>query len=558
MQKIIELDPLLISKIAAGEVVQGVYSVIKELVENSLDAGSERIEVSLTGGGLDSIIVSDNGYGIPQNELSIALNRFTTSKIKTLQSLEKIRTYGFRGEALYSIAAVSKFEIISKVKSKDAYCLKRFGEKTEDISICAGTDGTIVIVEDLFYNMPARRKFIKSPLSEKLKAKKTFFSLTLTKLNAEFIWNESEKDSIVFLKDQTLLERVNKIIKTEVSDYLIPFDRTVGGIRYHGVLGDVAIASKRPFNQILVNNRLVNDRALTAAIKQGYGTLLEGKYPVFVLYIDIDPELTDVNIHPSKDEIKISSISYIFSNIKKITNDILKGGYSNFFDFTPSKRIDYRKSEILDVKTNNKILTLFDNIEPFENSKGEEINIDTNYIQIHNTYIISETKDGILIIDQHASAERVLYEEILKNKDMSIQKLLFPIVVQLTEDQWNKVETTKGERFFKLGFHIKIFSESVIVEGVPTGIEYLSNEEIETLVRDIIVCEEDEKTLNKTAAMVACKTSIKAGNELSKEEIKKLIGRLLLCDKPFICPHGRPTMFRLKLSEIEKRIGRKG
>jgi len=561
MKRIKPFSQNLISKIAAGEVVQGVNSIVKELLENSLDAGSQDISVFLTGGGIDTLVVKDNGSGIIPDDLELSLCRYASSKINSVQSLDKISTYGFRGEALASIAAVSRLEITSRAKGYQAIKLISEGGKILEISPAARSTGTTISVRDIFYNFPARRKFLKTPFAEKMKAKKIFFYLSLSSLNTRFEWVDTEKKPLVLSKNQSLLQRVDKILGNEKSGNMIPFDEYIGDIRIHGLVGEASIASRRPFNLILVNGRPVSDRSITAAVRKGYGNLLVNKYPVFILFLDVSPDKIDVNVHPSKEEIKFLMQTSIFTMVKKVIENTLRTSpFSIKYEITDSEVRKEKEDILQDVQ---KPLWVKEKINSNEVNKVSSKDTgkipdfeSSDFRQIHNSYIICETKGGFLLIDQHAAAERILFERVIYNIKQETQRLLFPVIITLSEEEWNELNKTKGDKLFKVGFQIKIFSNSVIVEGVPAGLEYLSKEEIQTLVRDILMTEEGDSFYREAAATIACKASIKAGDRLKSQEMEKLVGGLFLCRQPHICPHGRPTMIRFTLKEIEKRLGR--
>ncbi|KQC15196.1 MAG: hypothetical protein APR63_12505 [Desulfuromonas sp. SDB] len=566
MNRISVLDSLLISKIAAGEVVQGVYSVVKELVENSLDSGADQISVLLVGGGLQSIVVKDNGSGIYPPDLSLAVERFASSKVQNLDSLLHLQTYGFRGEALSSIAAVSRFKIVSNCQQPSADYLIVEGGKIIENGQTARVQGTTVEVHDLFYNVPARRKFLKTPFGEKLRAKKVFDNLALINLSVGFRWEEPHKVILSLDKNQTLNKRVSRILGAKTAEKLINFDVQHPHLRLWGVLGSPEIASRRPFNLITVNQRPVQDKAVTTAVRKGFGKLLQDRYPVFILNIELPPEQVDVNVHPSKQEIKFSAPSHIFSSIVKTVDSTLKQQVSEVIRLPPQfiSKSSYAESKSHLLSDQKKWR---DNEFDFKiQSSPKSSSISTHELsipeagslwQVHHSYIVSETKDGILIIDQHAAAERILYENILYNVEHVSQALLFPVAVTLSEEEWEIVNQTKADKLYKLGFRVKIFSKSIMVEAVPMGLENTSSDEIEVLIKDLLKTDDDQNFYIRSVSMMACKGSVKAGEKLTLSEMEKLLGSLFLCRQPHICPHGRPTLITITLDEIARRIGRK-
>ena len=548
--------------------MQGVYSVVKELMENSLDSGADQISVLLVGGGLESIVVKDNGSGIYPPDLPMAVERFASSKVQNLDSLLHLQTYGFRGEALSSIAAVSRFKIVSNCSQPSADYLIVEGGNIIEKGQTARVQGTTVEVHDLFYNVPARRKFLKTPFGEKLRAKKIFDNLALINLSVGFNWEEPDKRILSLVKDQTLNNRVSKILGAKTAEKLINFDVQHPDLRLWGGLGSPEIASRRPFNLITVNQRPVQDKAVTTAVRKGFGKLLQDRYPVFILNIELPPEQVDINVHPSKQEIKFSAPSHIFSSIVKTVDSTLKQQVTEVIRIPPQliAKNSYDKSKSKSQYLSDQQNWLDNEIDVKVRSPSKSSSISFSELsipeagslwQVHHSYIVSETKDGILIIDQHAAAERILYENILYNLEHVSQALLFPVAVTLGEEEWEIVNQTKADKLYKLGFRVKIFSKSIIVEAVPLGLENTSSDEIEVLVKDLLKTDDDQNFYIRSVSMMACKGSVKAGEKLTLSEMEKLLGSLFLCRQPHICPHGRPTLITITLDEIARRIGRK-
>ncbi|MBN1620721.1 DNA mismatch repair endonuclease MutL [candidate division WOR-3 bacterium] len=555
-----KLDGFLVSKIAAGEVLQGVYSVVKELVENSIDAGSSFIEAAIDNGGLEKISIRDDGNGILPEDLELAVTRYATSKIEDLDSLFNIETYGFRGEALASVLSVSRFEIKSSVDGKPGYSLSAEGGKNIEIGHVQCPKGTYVTVRDIFFNVPARRKFLKTPSGEALKAKRAFACLCLSNPGIGFSWRQNENKPILAGKEDDLIERYCVFFQEQLRDHMMPFEQRISGMRVYGILGEPEVASKKPFSPVFVNKRCVSDKSIAAAVRAGYGPLVFDRLPVYAVFVEIDPSLVDVNVHPSKENVKFSDASFIFREVKRAVSNVFTRQKSVFFISGGNVVRESEKQE-----EPEEIHTVFEtrNIVDFVKT-ASEISVSekisslpwVSFFQIHNSYILVETKGGFLLIDQHAAAERILYEEVLYKDDPAVQILMFPVVLNLDENLWDKFIKTKGDMLYRAGFRLKMLSRAVSVDGVPSGIENASPQEIGALVKDILSQNGKNDSREKTAAMIACKASVKAGDKLQHAEIENLVGRLFLCRQPHVCPHGRPTIVRITLRELEKRFGR--
>ncbi|MBN2363256.1 DNA mismatch repair endonuclease MutL [candidate division WOR-3 bacterium] len=562
MGNIKKLDGYLVSKIAAGEVLGGVHSVVKELVENSIDSGALKIEVFLENGGLGKILVKDDGDGILPEDMELAVTRYATSKIDSFDCLFELESYGFRGEALASICSVSRFELTSSVQGLSGFTLTAEGGKITETFPSVFRKGTSVKVQDIFFNVPARRKFLKTASGEALRAKKAFACLCLSNPGVSFLWNDEGKKPLSVSPEDDIIERYCAFFSGDLRDHFVPFEHALPDLRVHGILGEPSIASKKPFSPLFVNKRAVTDKSLSAAVRIGYGPLVFDRLPLFAVFVEIDPSLVDVNVHPSKENVKFSDPGFVFREIKRAVSNAIspariykssKTAFNDSYDSPASEKtqetaiINTGESEIFEILKEPE--TVFYNPEKIAISGAA-------FFQIHDTYIIAETKGGIMLIDQHAAAERILYEEILFNKDLTVQNLLFPVIVNLNDELWDKFEKTKGDMLYSAGFRVKLLSHAVSVEGVPSGIENNSPREISSLVKDILSQNGKNDTAEKTARAIACKASIRAGDRLQPSEIESLIGKLFLCRCPHVCPHGRPTIVRITTRELEKRFGR--
>ncbi len=617
MQKIKILPENLANKIAAGEVVQRPASVVKELVENSIDSGADEIIIYIKNGGKDLIQIVDNGEGMSEDDLLLAFEPHATSKIFELSDLEKIQTLGFRGEALPSIASVAMVEARSCQEGlQEGRQLIVKGGVMNSIEPIPMRNGTSIFVRKLFFNTPARRKFLKSANTEFRYIVEIIrkFALGYPEVKIQFYSNESE---IFNLDKGNLKDRIGELFTKNYSDKLIQIENSQDGISLNGFVGNLDLVRKKSAEQYLfVNNRLVVDRMMNSAVYSAYSSLIErGEFPFFVLKLDLNPEEIDVNVHPSKTEIKFQNEWNIYQFIKnsvssklgKITqmipqmskynpNDFQSAKYSpsggqlnnsfnnnsNFQRNKPLSEKELNSQLSLQMKPNKQIVE----DESFENkSSNEEFSFDdrvnrfissldgmkdaqentpySNIWQIHNKYIMAQISSGLIIIDQHVAHERILFEQALKsfnNKlNRSGQQLLFPISLELKPDDFSMLLDILPS-LQKLGFSMREFGKNtIILEAVPSNIQKLRERNI------ILEILDDYKKNNKVnnpitykiAASYSCKAAIKAGEKLEIDEMQRLIDELFQTGNPYFCPHGRPIIVNLSLDELDKRFERK-
>ena len=574
-----KLSSKLINQIAAGEVVDNPSSVIKELIENSIDAESSIIKIYLEKGGIEKITIEDDGIGIEKKQLNKAFERHATSKISKIEDLSNINTLGFRGEALPSIASVSRIKIQSKSKNNNkGYELKVNSGKYSKIIPSNIEYGTIIEVKDLFFNVPARKKFLKSESAEYRKILKIFKNIALSNYNISFeLFNNSK--SVYKFKKESLLDRINSIFGSVYSENCIKVEYRKDKYKISGYIGSLSIIKSRPGNQYLfINNRPVKNQLINLSVYNAYRSLINrNEYPSFYLFLDVPAESLDVNVHPKKNEVKFDNelqIQYIF---KKSVSDALKNISKVIPDF--SKNEDFEKIEegILEFSNTSNlksdIISINSNDQSEFNVKRAELRINNfpssnkvdieskNIWQIHNKYIITEIKSGLIIIDQHVAHERVLYETALKaleGDNLPSQAILFPKTIEFEPEEY----TYAIELFYylkKIGFKYRSFGEnSIIIEGVPSDLEFGREADV---IKDIL--EKYMKTkkasssfIDYIAATYACKAAVKAGDKLSEIECKELIDQLFATDHPYYCPHGRPIIVNLGIDDIDKRFER--
>ncbi len=553
------------NRIAAGEVVENYASVLKELLENAIDAGASNIIVSING--LD-IRVDDDGMGISKEDLPLSVMRFATSKIKSDKDLSRIKTLGFRGEALPSIGAVSKMTIISKVKdSKFAYKININGGNVSDIEKTSYTNGTSILVSDLFFNTPARLKFLKSDQSEIKNMYDIFEKEALSYNNIHFkLFKDSKCIYDLLLKSQK--ERFLDIIPVKDISLLTDFEYSEDGLRFFGYLGDVSITrSSRDSQFVYVNGRFIQNSVLYKALSDLFVPFItKGRYPIFCLFLEIDQNDIDVNVHPRKLEVKFKDTSKIFSLIKSNTLKTVsfsKFSYDNYSvysgEYKPSiKTLEYPQKDnhitnSSSVKNNNlwtgniSIPSVTDNIKVY---------------QLFDKFLVTENKDKIQIIDQHAASEKILYERLYKQfSDGTIEKqsFLIPYSIDLAKKDFVKIEENI-DILEKIGIDISILSDNSI--GINT-IPFLGGENVNVseIIEDIISdsLESKNEYLEKvrlTIASVACHSAVRFGDPLNSLEMEQIILDLQKCKDPLSCPHGRPTSFEIPLSDLNKKFKR--
>lgn len=581
------MDVNLSNKIAAGEVVERLMNIVKELVENSIDAKSSEIKIELIESGLKEIKVTDNGCGMDKNDAKTCLLRHATSKIYDDDDLFNINTLGFRGEALPSIASVSKM-VIKTSNGIDGTELIVNGGIIESIKNSDLRQGTSISVSDIFYNTPARLKYLKSLYSELSNIIDYVNKMALSYPNIKFIL---ENDSKVLLNTDgsgNLLKVINNIYGINVAKKMAKVEGNNNDYEVSGYISYPEInRSSRNSITILVNNRCIKNYDVNKCIIESYHTYLpKDRYPIVVLNINCDPFLIDVNVHPTKMDIKFSKKEELMNLITKIVSSCLE----KLLLIPEVKYEDKPISNINEVTTINSKIDFVDKEKYGIKPKFEEMNFDFednfNYIKedeekynieeehsekfkiiepkclIHGTYIVGENEDGLYIMDQHAVNERINYEYYLKKlgEDSNLTTdLLVPIKLEFPSNEYVILK----EHFNILDrLHIsyeEFGTNTIIIRSHPTWIKKGYEEETLYKIMEVIIGEEDfsiEKFNEKIAITLACKMSIKANEYVSLEELRVLIERLRETSNPFTCPHGRPTIISYSKYELEKMFKR--
>lgn len=583
MSKIRVMSENLANKIAAGEVVEKCASVLKELVENSIDAGSTNIKVILKNGGLNEITVIDNGIGMDPDDAKLAFYRHATSKIYKDDDLYFIETLGFRGEALASIASVS--EVV--LNTCDGFVGTKVhikGGELLSVSDAPLRTGTEIHITNLFYNTPARLKYLKSEVTELNNCIQFIEKLALSK--PEIAFNLSNNDRLVVKTSgsNNLLKTIHEIYGLNVSSNMLELKCSSDDFLVTGYISKPSILKKnRNHFNTFVNGRIIKNVEINRAINDAYNTYKhEGFYPIVVINIFTDPTLVDVNIHPTKQDIKMSKMEVLTDLIYKEIKKVL---YNNML--IPDAVIDEVKKNVKDDdsfislnevnSTNNDIENngIVVNEEIIQTSmdfgKKEDIIVNEEFKslnlypvgQVHGTYIIAENEDGMFILDQHAAHERVNYEMItkmFKEENVSIIDMLVPMKFELSTSDYIAFMDKKSV-LEELGFKIEEFGiNTVIIKSHPTWLK--SNYEGDNLKYIVDLVIDSSKNFNKDrfldslAKMVSCKMSVKANEHLSKMEMEKLLKDLVKCDNPYNCCHGRPSIMKFSNYELEKMFRR--
>ncbi|MCS7258580.1 MAG: DNA mismatch repair endonuclease MutL [candidate division WOR-3 bacterium] len=531
MSKIKILQDEVVRKIAAGEVIIRPVSVVKELIENSLDAQAQKILIELKGGGKDLIKVIDDGEGMSREDVRLAIARHATSKITSVDDLLKIRTYGFRGEALASIAAVSRLKIESNNDERFAgtYIFVEGGE-IKEIKEISRARGTTVTVETLFFNLPVRRAFLKSDSYElKLIVELiTIFAIAYPQLHFTLI--SEGKELFTLPKTQSYKDRLKLFLEKSTFNGLLEFAYSNPMFSFWGVISRPEVAKNHfEIQQIYFNLRPVKNRVVTKAIYDGYAGRLMGRNPTFVVFFETNPENLDVNIHPTKTEVRFIDEKFLFDFVSEAIKKTL--GITNYREIPES--------------------VFYQNLINFEENRQ------LGFWQLHGTYIFAQIPSGYCIIDQHAASERIIYEEILKKDEpVRTQGLLFPVILELSPDEFVVYEEIK-DILKNLGIESKAFGNfSIVIETIPVN-SNLSKQDLKELFRELT--QSDYKTLTykeELARRIACKGAIKANQVLTQQEIESLINKLFACNDPYFCPHGRPTIIKISREELERKFGR--
>lgn len=595
-----------INKIAAGEVVERPAAVVKELLENSIDSESAEINVDIEDGGISLIKITDDGSGMNKNDALLSIKRYATSKIHNVQDLDNLTSMGFRGEALPSIAAVSRLQLITAdLEDGLGFKLVIEGGELNLQTEQARSQGTTVIVEDLFFNVPARKKFLKSPETEYRHIVRTFLHNAISHPQISFTLTSNGKEQYSFYPVEDMRDRLISIYGKKIMDNTLLIDDENSISKIRGYAGKPSISRNSTMHQLFyVNNRNISSRLIAHAISSAYGTLLQkGKYPFIILFLEIYDGQVDVNVHPTKREVRFSQESVIHQNILSAVRRALQGveiipNFENSIIDKPlinisDNKTDYKKRVTAsiesflqrEIKANIKkspqqtflgnspglintdpkhseneieFNNLPEDIQKIRPSETIKENL-THIWHLHNTFIFTQVKGGVLIFDQHLAHEAVLYHEALKNlagSKNSSQQLLFPITIDLSTEDYLLTEEIKS-LLEQIGFGLRYFGgNTVVIDAIPTSISSWNDGK---LFKDIIDDLNSHGVITsglkeKLALSYASRAAVKAGDELKLEEVEYIINKLFQTEDPYTCPHGKPTVIKMQLHELASRF----
>ncbi|WP_020407578.1 DNA mismatch repair endonuclease MutL [Hahella ganghwensis] len=623
MSKIQLLTPRLANQIAAGEVVERPASVVKELVENALDAGATRVDVEVEDGGVKLIKIRDNGGGIPKDELALALSRHATSKITTLDDLEAVATLGFRGEALASVSSVSRLTLSSRpADQSEAWKVEVEGrDMTPRLSPTAHTPGTTVEVRDLFYNTPARRKFLRTEKTEFNHLEEIIKRQALARLNVSFSLTHNQRviHQLRPANDhESHLRRVAQLCGKPFVESVVEINTSGSGLQLHGWVAKPTFSrSQADLQYFFVNGRVIRDKLVAHAIRQAYQDVLyHGRHPAFVLYLELDPATVDVNVHPTKHEVRFREgrmvHDFLFRSLHRALGEIrpvvevesesesaapvlaaqswpsqnslplserpaqsaireqlvgYEALYSGAAQSQPeiataaqsgvSGQGEYTASPLA---VGGAVSSLMGSgVTNSEESEAGGAPLGYAIAQLHGIYILSQNRAGMILVDMHAAHERIVYERMKKSMEeggVTQQPLLVPLSLAMSRKETGAVEE-HGGTLQSLGLELSVAgAESIIVRQVPA---ILKSANIENLVRDVVTdilehgtTRKVEETINTLLGTMACHGSVRANRQLSIAEMNALLRDMEATERSGQCNHGRPTWVQLTMSELDK------
>ena len=578
-QRIRLLAEVVANRIAAGEVVERPASVVKELVENSLDAGAKKVEISVERGGRSLIRVTDDGHGMGPEDALLALERHATSKIREASDLLGIRTFGFRGEALPSIASVSRFTLKTReAEAAEGTEVVIDGGKVIRAGQTGCPTGTSIEVRQLFSHVPGRRKFLRTEETEWGHIEQGIRLTALARPDVSWVLR---RDGAVFWQDTArvgLEERLMAVFGKEWRESVLQLDVEDGGMSLKGYIGRPGVSRATRAEQILfVNGRPVQNMTLNAALLEGYhNALMRGRFPVAVLFLEVDPAGVDVNVHPAKREVRFRQDGDVRRFVSGAVAEVLRGGsvgplplpaiHSASFPSLSSTHSTWTQPSPL-------LSATLASGGAVERSLGIEVEIKRGipagwrYLGvIDHLYVVAEKDGGAVLIDQHAAHERILFEQLLKQvaqEEVSGQRLLYPVTVEFPPVQAQFLNQ-QLEELGRVGLGISSMGgNSFLVDALPPRIKTLA---VEDFVRGVVAdletggagTRKDRKLSEDVIAKTVCRHAIKANDRLNEVEAERLLADLLACELPYTCPHGRPTMILLSKGELEKKFGRAG
>jgi DNA mismatch repair protein MutL len=602
MAKIALLPAHIANKIAAGEVIERPASVVKELAENSLDAGATHLTIEIEDGGKKLIRIRDDGSGIAADQLPLAVMAHATSKLQTDADLYDIRTLGFRGEALASIASVSQLEIISCVDGgqEGARLVVNDGQ-AEPVAPAPAKKGTDISVRNLFFNTPARRKFLRTTNTEMGHISEQFTRMALAHPKVHLTLKHNGRTLHDLRADQSLRERIGILFSPELTDSLIAIGRKDRGVDIHGLIAPPKLTrTGSQWQYVFINGRPIRDRFVGHAIREAYRGLIESsRYPVVFLFIQIPADQVDVNVHPAKAEVRFADSNVIHSQVLAAIRDKLLGSDLRVPLSVPPPQASTSEANSEgdhQQRTRQALVDFFKkkspaqggsippsvSTSPLPNRLTEEsfepapvepkadvlesvahVPVNRPYIQVHNSYLVAETEDGLIIIDQHALHERFMFEQLKRQSEigpLESQRFLIPETLSVTDNQWVLIEQS-GELLKQLGILLEPFGpRTIAIQAFPILLEKLGPAEFVASLLDTLAERSgqvsQEALTHEVLDMMACKAAVKAGDSLSLDEIQTLLTQRETVERSSNCPHGRPTTIHLSLNQLEKQFKR--
>jgi DNA mismatch repair protein MutL len=583
------LEPQLINQIAAGEVVERPASVLKELLENSLDAGSSKIEIDIEEGGQRLIRVRDNGHGIHREDLALALSRHATSKIASLEDLERVVSLGFRGEALPSIASVSRLLVQSRSDDETSgWQVQGDGrERTADPEPVAHLPGTTIEVRDLFHNVPARRKFLRTENTEQKHLEGVVQRIALSRPDIEMVVRRKRKVLYHLHPAQSeaqQLDRLKVLLGEPFAQQLIGFDHSAAGLRLYGWIAEPTFSrSQADLQFFFVNGRAVRDKLMAHAVRQAYQDVLyHGRYPAFVLYLELDPAVVDVNAHPAKHEVRFRESrlvhDFLFRTVHQVLADLRPAvaqsepGPAHPLPASAYSSGQRHRQSGMPLQVNEQLshyrrlhgsvpaaatAAVFEQAE----TQAEQQTVPPlgfALAQLKGIYILAENEQGLVLVDMHAAHERISYEHLKRSYQedgIRSQPLLVPLTLAVSRAEADEAEQRQAW-FATLGFEIDRHGpEQLLVRQVPA---LLSDVDIEVLVRDVLSdCHSHghsrriEETINELLSTMACHGSVRANRSLTSQEMNALLRDMERTERSGQCNHGRPTWVQIGLQELD-------
>jgi len=574
------LDNHLIDQIAAGEVIERPASIVKELVENSLDAGAQSVEVEIEAGGVRLTRVRDDGCGIPVAELKLAMSRHATSKISNADDLGAIMTLGFRGEALPSIASVSRFEITSRHVHEDrAASVSVDAGQVSDPAPAAHPPGTTIVVRDLFYNLPARRKFLRSEVTEQGHIVRLLERLALSRDDVAFRLRSGTRtllDAPALTATGGAASRLARIVGQEFVSRAIELDHSAGPVRISGWIGAPSAARATSDMQFwFVNGRAVRDRLLMNAVRLGYRDVLySGRQPAYVLYLDIDPALVDVNAHPQKLEVRFRDSRQIHDFVFRAVERQLAGTRPGVSAVPPAYSSGSQYTQPMSLHASDgaapagvwavadALRGMSTDLHPHEEEvtpAGAGVQpLGTALAQVHGIYILAQNEQGLVLVDMHAAHERVLYEKLKEQSGANVptQQLLVPVTVEMKVDELDALMAQR-EEWRAAGFDVeRLAPETLVVRSVPA---MLPADDIPALVREVIgdvtadsASHHLDSATDRLLGTIACRSAIHAHRRLTLPEMNVLLRQMEQTPRADQCNHGRPTWTLVSLHELDR------